>query len=221
MANVYHIRIHSPVESKVLQHMNDYYTDCKKLIVEEKADTDSRHYHILLHTDDKINTVRERLRRSDMELNGNKDYSVKNVISRGGTLEGAQNYVCKDLDMDNPSGFIHIAGYTIEDLQEYHRRYWETRKVIREQKVKLEKERYEKKKPLVTTLVETYRCICRNISQEDKYYPCEKCIRTHVVRGYRKMLKGIDAGLYKRAYCAVMNQHYHDYFLEVYVPNHF
>lgn len=210
----FHIRFSTPVYSDVITHIAEYYPNNAILLVEEDVGLPSFHYHMLLHTDEKINTVRERIRRK-LLLVGNKDYSVKNVYTGSGSLEGAQNYICKS----KKKKVIYIKCYTDKDVEDFYIRYWETRETIRKEHVDKLANAKEKKVPMIQRMIRSFRCNCSN--KNEKYYPCEQCIRTHIVCGYRSNYKGIDASIYRKAYNAILNEHYHNYFLEVWVVHNF
>lgn len=79
------------------------------------------HYHVLIHTDLKSQSVRDRVKKF---ATGNVEYSLKDVYAKGGSLEGAENYLCKDLDkMDHPSRIVFLKSYTERDCVEFNRRY--------------------------------------------------------------------------------------------------
>ena len=122
-------------KSKVSDYFKTLYPTDKIMIIEEMCNTEKSHCHIILHTEIKINTIRNRISRNLCK--GNAQFSVKDCFSNNGTLEKAENYTCKCLyETDDPSQLVYLNIYTKEDTKLFYERYHSYKVPLHEKKKK-------------------------------------------------------------------------------------
>jgi len=115
-----HLRIHGPADQLPVyaEWVRRNTTTC--LIVQEAGERD--HIHSLIETRKKIEQFRKDMKRQFPSLEGNKDYSMKNVKSQ----IGIEDYLCKGEDLGQlPIVLQQSVSWTDEKILHHHQSYWE------------------------------------------------------------------------------------------------
>lgn len=210
-----HLRIHGledelPVYAEWVRKNT---TTC--LIVKETGQRG--HIHALIETRKKLEQFRKDMKRQFPNLEGNRDYSMKNVKSQ----EGIEDYLCKGEGLGNlPFIYQKSISWTDEKIQDHHQSYW-NRHSTEEQANKAAKQGSDsittnekgKLKIRTPTVVEKIASKIRNFYGEEEvagwgYHDeiTRKKVLTLTLQYLRDLGKTLDIIVLKRIYFGVLHQ---------------
>lgn len=177
------------------------------MVTREKPDL-NLHYHAILMTK-RCDAIRNALTRLGYDGKTKQVAKCRDVSKSYFYIQKQLDYITDKPPIyhDSEKTYEYIRAYWLNNYED-----WQARS-------------YRRTKELTFTqkLIMTYSCECSEdedkFISEDYEVPCVKCIKKHISISYRSMMKGIDAIQFNRAYGAILNEHYHDYFINVYVPN--
>lgn len=103
------------------------------IIVEEVAS--NVHYHCLITTTISINTIRSRIKKY---ISSKSNYCLKNQKQEEEELEKAYRYVYKGENI-NQLPKTHQSFHTLEEIKEFHDKYWELNEKLKDTTTNVEK----------------------------------------------------------------------------------
>lgn len=133
-------RVTTGLRPVLIKAISDWYKSnhyvYKYIIAQEcvEGQDDREHLHIYIETNKKPKNFYQNFKNSFPTLKGNQRIQFKIATSGSGTIEHAENYVCKGYSskyIESAAKIISYKGYTQDDLINIHNRYWEINKSIK------------------------------------------------------------------------------------------